>query len=90
MTFAEELLREGELRGEKRGEQKGEQRGEQRGEIKGEIKTIAELLRVGVTWETIERATGIDPQRFEEMQKELARLAAADSGGSFSSDLPKG
>jgi acyl dehydratase len=33
------------------------------------------LLKVGVTWETIERATGIDPQRFEEMQQEFVRFA---------------
>lgn len=46
--------------------------------------TISQLLNAGVAWETIERATGIDPQRFEEMQKELARLAAADSGGALS------
>ncbi len=66
MTFAEEVLREGE--------------------VKGEIKTISQLLKVGVTWETIERATRINPQQFEEMQKELARLAAADSGGALLSD----
>ena len=64
MSYAEELLREGEISGEIKGE------------IKGQVETIEKLLRAGVTWETIEQATGIDPRRFAEMKKELVRLMA--------------
>lgn len=69
MSYAEELLREGEITGEIKGE------------IKGQIETIEKLLRAGVTWETIEQATGIDPRRFAEMKKELVRLMAEGSLG---------
>lgn len=61
MTYAEELLREGE----------------QRGELKGQIETIEKILQAGVHWETIERATGVDAHKFADLKQELGRLWAS-------------
>lgn len=74
MSYAEELLREGETKGKIEGE------------IKGKVETIERLLQAGVAWETIEHATGIDPRKFAEMKRELARLTAASSADSLPSN----
>ena len=73
MTYAEELLREGE----QRGRLKGELQGELRGELKGQIETIEKLLQTGVSWAIIEQATGVDASKFAELKQELARLWAS-------------
>lgn len=73
MTYAEELLREGE----QRGRLKGELQGELRGELKGQIETIEKLLQAGVSWAIIEQATGVDAPKFGELKQELARLWAS-------------
>lgn len=77
MSYAEELLREGEQRGKLKGELQGELRGELRGELKGQIETIEKLLQAGIHWATIEQATGVDAQKFAELKQELARLWAS-------------
>lgn len=58
MTYAEELMREGEIKGE----------------IKGQVELIEKLLNAGVSWTTIEQATGIDAQKFVTLKHELSRL----------------
>ena len=60
MTYAEELMREGEIKGE----------------IKGKVETIAKLIGAGVSWSTIEQATGIDAQKFVALKRELAQSRA--------------
>lgn len=60
MSYAEELMREGEIKGE----------------IKGKVETIEKLLGAGVSWATIEQATGIDAQKFAALKHELAQLRA--------------
>jgi len=47
----------------------------QEGEIKGEIKTIERMLNVGIEWQTIYKATGIDSKKFEEMKMKLQSYA---------------
>ncbi|MEZ4863019.1 MAG: hypothetical protein R3C14_16995 [Caldilineaceae bacterium] len=64
MTYAEELLHEGEIKGEIVGE------------LKGQIETIEKLLRAGVSWATIEEATGLNAEKFATLKTELARLRA--------------
>lgn len=66
MTYAEELLKEGEIRGETKGE------------IKGKIETIAGLLAVGVNWAVITQATGIDRAEFEALKVQLRQLSSDD------------
>ena len=69
LTYAEELLQEGEI--------KGKQEGLLEGEIKGKIEMIESLLSVGVDWALITKATGIDPAQFQALKKQLAQLAGA-------------
>ncbi len=73
LTYAEELLQEGELRGK----QEGKQEGLLEGEIKGKIEMIESLLNVGVDWGLITKATGIDPIQFQALKEQLAHLAAS-------------
>ena len=81
LTYAEELLQEGEIKGKQEGLQEGEIKGKQEGllegEIKGKIEMIESLLSVGGDWGLITRATGIDPIRFQALKEQLAQLAAA-------------
>ncbi|MCE7986763.1 MAG: hypothetical protein DYG89_36780 [Caldilinea sp. CFX5] len=61
MTFAQQLLQEGEMIGE----------------IKAKIEMIEKLLRAGVSWATIEQAMEINARQFVELKQELARLTKA-------------
>ena len=52
MTYAEQLLAEGEQR--------------------GKVEVVEGLLRVGVSWEVIEAATGLNEARFQALKAQLA------------------
>ena len=56
ITYAEELLAEGEA--------KGRAEGRAEGETRKQIEMVEGLLRVGVTWEVIEAATGLNEAGF--------------------------
>ena len=83
MTYAEELILEGERKGEQRGRQaglrEGEQHGrraglregEQRGRIEGQVRTIERLVQAGVQWPLIESATGIDREALSALKRRL-------------------
>ena len=60
MSYAEQLLAEGEARGEAR----------------KQVEIVEGLLRVGVTWDVIEAATGLTEAGFQELK---ARVAKPDS-----------
>lgn len=62
LTYAEELRQE------------GRQEGLQKGEIKGKVETIESLLKVGADWSLITRATGITPEEFQRLKKQLKEL----------------
>lgn len=64
MTYAQELLAEGEARGEARGEVQGR--------IKGQVEVVEGLLKVGVTWEVIEAATGLNDAGFQALKDQLS------------------
>jgi predicted transposase/invertase (TIGR01784 family) len=66
MTYAQELLQEGE--------RKGKQEGERKGKIKGQIETIENFLKVGVGWAVIESATGIDEKQLAALKQQLAEM----------------
>ena len=72
MTYAEELLAEGEARGEAKGRAEGLVEGEQR----AKVEVVDGLLRIGVTWEVIETATGLTEAGFQALK---AQLAGSDS-----------
>ena len=83
MTYAEELILEGERKGEQRGRQaglrEGEQHGrraglregEQRGRIEGQVRTIERMVQAGVRWPLIESATGIDREALSALKRRL-------------------
>ena len=56
MTYAEQLLAEGEAKGEQR----------------GKVEVVEGFLRVGVSWEVIEAATGLNETRFQALKAQLA------------------
>ena len=64
ITYAEELLAEGRAEGRAEGEAKGRAEGEAR----KQIEMVEGLLRVGVTWEVIEAATGLNEAGFEALK----------------------
>ena len=59
MTYAEQLLAEGEAKGEQRGEQRTK------------VEIVEGLLRVGVAWDVIEAATGLTEAGFREIKAQL-------------------
>ena len=63
MTYAEELILEGE--------QRGRREGEQRGRIEGQVRTIERLVQAGVQWPLIESATGIDREALSALKRRL-------------------
>ena len=56
MTYAEELLEEGR----------------QEGRAEGQVQVVEGLLRVGVTWEVIEAATGLNEGRFRTLKEQVS------------------
>ena len=68
MTYAEELLAEGEARGRAEGLIEGEQR--------GKVEVVEGFLRAGVAWDVIEAATGLTETSFQELK---AQLSGSDS-----------
>ena len=58
MTYAQELLQEGE----------------RKGKIEGQIETIENFLKAGVEWAVIESATGIDQKQLEALKLQLAGM----------------
>ena len=80
MTYAQELLAEGRAEGQVEGEAKGRAEGQAEGRAEGEARKQVEMvegfLRVGVTWEVIEAATGLTEADFQALK---AQLSGADS-----------
>ena len=78
MTYAQELLQEGERKGrqegKQEGERKGKQEGERKGKIAGQIETLENFLKAGVGWAVIESATGIDEKQLAALKQQLAEM----------------
>ena len=64
MTYAQQLLAEGEAKGRAEGR------------MEKQIEIVEGLLRVGVTWDVIEEATGLTEAGFQELKAQQL----ADSG----------
>ena len=81
MTYAQELLAEGEAKGRAEGEAKGRAEGEAKGRAEGEqharVEIVEGFLRVGVAWDVIEAATGLTEAGFQALKAQL--LAGSDS-----------
>ena len=60
MTYAQELLAEGRAEGRVEGR------------MEGQVEVVEGLLGVGVTWDVIEAATGLNEARFRALKEQLA------------------
>ena len=60
MTYAEQLLAEGEAKGRAEGE------------ARKQVEMVEGFLRVGVTWEVIEAATGLTETSFQALKAQLS------------------
>ena len=73
MTSGERLRQEGRVEGRVEGREEGQR--------EGRLETIDGLLRVGVDWSLIERATGIGEQEYRQLRSQPNGAAAAGAGG---------
>ena len=71
MSYAQELLEEGRAQGRAEGKAEGKEEGLQR----GKVEAVEGLLRIGVSWDVITSATGIDEARFRALKEGLAAAA---------------
>ena len=68
MTYAQQLLAEGEAKGRADGEAKGR--------AETQVEVVEGLLRTGLAWDVIEAATGLTAVGFQALK---ARVAGFDS-----------
>ncbi len=66
MSYAQELLEEGRAEGREEGLQRGK------------VEAVEGFLRIGVSWDVITSATGIDEPRFRALKERLAAAAQHD------------
>ena len=64
MTYAQELL------------EKGRAEGQAKGRMENQVEVVEGLLRVGVTWDVIEAATGLTETGFQALKAQLADTAS--------------
>ena len=69
VTYAQELLAEGEAKGRIEGRVEGRVEGR----AEGQVEVVEGLLRVGVTWDVIEAATGLNEARFRALKDQLGK-----------------
>ncbi len=90
MAYAHELLaegrEEGKAQGLKEGMQRGIREGIQQGVRHGKVETVEGFLKVGVAWDVIESATGLDEARFRTLKERLA--ASSNSTVTSASNVP--
>ena len=71
MSYAQQLLEEGRAQGRAEGKAEGKEEGLQR----GKVEAVEGFLRIGVSWDVITSATGIDEARFHALKERLAAAA---------------
>ena len=71
MSYAQELLEEGRAKGKAEGKEEGREEGLQR----GKVEAVEGFLRIGVSWDVITSAAGIDEPRFRALKEHLAAAA---------------
>ena len=75
MSYAQELLEEGRVKGRAEGKAEGKEEGREEGLQRGKVEAVEGLLRIGVSWDVITSATGIDEPRFRALKERLAVAA---------------
>lgn len=71
MSYAQELLEEGRAKGKAEGKEEGREEGLQR----GKVEAVEGFLRIGVSWDVITPATGIDEPQFRALKERLVAAA---------------
>ena len=72
VTYAQELLAEGRAEGRVEGRAEGQVEGRAEGRAEGQVEAVEGFLRVGVAWDVIEAATGLNEARFRTLKAQLA------------------
>ncbi len=76
MTYAQQLLdegrAEGRVEGRAEGRAEGEAKGEAKGRAEGQVEVVEGFLAVGVPWQTIEAATGLNESSFRALKQQVA------------------
>lgn len=70
MSYAQQLLAEGEAKGRVEGERLGQ------------LKTVEGFLRAGVSWDVIEEATGLNESGFKALKERLSAAGRVSPGPS--------
>ena len=82
MSYAQELLEEGRAEGKAEGKEEGRAEGKEEGREeglqRGKVEAVEGFLRIGVGWDVITSATGIDEARFRALKERLAAAAQRD------------
>ena len=50
----------------------GREEGREEGEQRGKLKAVEGMLRIGVTWDVIEEATGLNESGFQALKEQLS------------------
>ena len=77
MSYAQQLLEEGRSQGREEGRNQGREEGARQ----GKVEAVEGLLRVGVSWDVIESATGLNEARFHVLKEELSASDRSDRQG---------
>jgi len=75
MSYAQELLEEGRAKGRAEGKAEGKEEGREEGLQRGKVEAVEGFLKIGVSWDVITSATGIDEARFRALKERLAAAA---------------
>ena len=72
MSYARQLLEEGRAEGRSQGREEGRGQGLAEGAQRGKVEVVEGFLRVGVTWDVIEAATGLNEAGFRTLKERLS------------------
>ena len=81
LAIVEQRHREGRSEGQREGRLEGQREGRLEGKREGQMETIDGLLRTGVDWSVIERATGIDEEEYGKLKSEPSNGESTDRDG---------
>ena len=81
LAIVEQRHREGRSEGQREGRLEGQREGRLEGKREGQMETIDGLLRTGVGWSVIERATGIDEEEYGKLKSEPNNGGSTDRDG---------
>ena len=72
MSYAQQLLEEGRAEGWAKGRNQGREEGREEGTQRSKVDVVEGFLRVGVTWDVIEAATGLNETAFRALKERVS------------------